>query len=109
MNDIAIEVADLTRTFGSFTAVDHINFSVRQGEIFGFLGANGAGKSTTRFGVRSLTRTTSIYVIKTKPSPICVRGRRFQQASAPARAAMQATASAPKSSGENWSPRIILT
>lgn len=43
----AIEVENLTKRFGTFTAVDHINFSVREGEIFGFLGANGAGKSTT--------------------------------------------------------------
>ena len=42
-----IEVEQLTKRFGNFTAVDHINFSVKQGEIFGFLGANGAGKSTT--------------------------------------------------------------
>ncbi|RLD86376.1 MAG: ABC transporter ATP-binding protein [Bacteroidetes bacterium] len=37
---------DLTRTFGKFTAVDHISFDVKRGEIFGFLGANGAGKTT---------------------------------------------------------------
>ncbi len=43
----AVEVNDLTRTFGKFTAVDHISFSVNKGEIFGFLGANGAGKTTT--------------------------------------------------------------
>ena len=43
----AIEVAKLTKRFGSFTAVDHIDFEVKSGEIFGFLGANGAGKSTT--------------------------------------------------------------
>ncbi|MDP2884993.1 MAG: ABC transporter ATP-binding protein [Ignavibacteria bacterium] len=43
----AIEVENLTKFFGEFCAVDHINFGVRQGEIFGFLGANGAGKSTT--------------------------------------------------------------
>ncbi|MGE5314185.1 MAG: ATP-binding cassette domain-containing protein [Acidobacteriota bacterium] len=43
----AIEVEKLTRKFGAFTAVDHISFEVKQGEIFGFLGANGAGKSTT--------------------------------------------------------------
>lgn len=42
----SISVTDLTRTFGSFTAVDHISFEVAQGEIFGFLGANGAGKTT---------------------------------------------------------------
>lgn len=47
MSDNAIEVHNLTKTFGAFTAVDHLNFSVKGGEIFGFLGANGAGKSTT--------------------------------------------------------------
>lgn len=44
--EIAIQAQDLTRTFGSFTAVDHITLEVRSGEIFGFLGANGAGKTT---------------------------------------------------------------
>jgi ABC-2 type transport system ATP-binding protein len=43
----AIVVSDLTRRFGDFVAVDHLTFEVRQGEIFGFLGSNGAGKSTT--------------------------------------------------------------
>jgi ABC-2 type transport system ATP-binding protein len=41
-----IVAKDLTRTFGKFTAVDHISFEVNRGEIFGFLGANGAGKTT---------------------------------------------------------------
>ena len=43
----AIIVKDLTRRFGDFVAVDHLTFDVRPGEIFGFLGSNGAGKSTT--------------------------------------------------------------
>lgn len=43
----SIEVKDLTKKFGNFVSVDQINFNVKQGEIFGFLGANGAGKSTT--------------------------------------------------------------
>jgi ABC-2 type transport system ATP-binding protein len=45
--DHAIVARDLTRRFGSFRAVDRIGFEVARGEIFGFLGANGAGKSTT--------------------------------------------------------------
>ncbi len=44
---IAIEARDLTMRFGDFVAVDHVNFRIRQGEIFGFLGSNGCGKSTT--------------------------------------------------------------
>jgi len=47
VSDWAVDVRDLTRVFGSFTAVDHVSFSVPRGEIFGFLGANGAGKTTT--------------------------------------------------------------
>src|SRR5579871_2650185 len=45
--DAAIEVRDLVRMFGKFTAVDHISFTVRRGELFGLLGPNGAGKTTT--------------------------------------------------------------
>jgi len=47
MNHTSVKVHQLTKKFGNFTAVDHINFEVKQGEIFGFLGANGAGKTTT--------------------------------------------------------------
>jgi len=46
MNENVIEVSNLTKKFGHFTAVDHISFNVKKGEIFGFLGANGAGKTT---------------------------------------------------------------
>jgi ribosome-dependent ATPase len=45
--EIAIEAKDLTRRFGTFTAVDHVTLSIERGEIFGFLGSNGCGKSTT--------------------------------------------------------------
>jgi len=45
--DVAIEAQDLTMRFGDFTAVDHVNFRIGRGEIFGFLGSNGCGKSTT--------------------------------------------------------------
>jgi drug efflux transport system ATP-binding protein len=48
----AIEVRELTKRFGAFTAVDRVTFDVAQGEIFGFLGPNGAGKTTT---IRMLT------------------------------------------------------
>lgn len=43
----ALEAQNLTVKFGDFTAVDHVNFQIRRGEIFGFLGSNGCGKSTT--------------------------------------------------------------
>ena len=55
----AIEVENLTRYFGKFCAVDHINFEVKSGEIFGFLGANGAGKSTTIRMLCGLLQSTS--------------------------------------------------
>jgi ABC-2 type transport system ATP-binding protein len=55
----AIVVHDLTRRFGAFTAVDHVSFEVQPGEIFGFLGANGAGKSTTIRMLCGLLRPTS--------------------------------------------------
>jgi len=46
-DNIAVSVKDLEKRFGSFIAVNRVNFEVRKGEIFGFLGPNGAGKSTT--------------------------------------------------------------
>lgn len=46
-NQIAVEVENLVKKFGDFTAVDDISFQIRKGEVFGFLGPNGAGKTTT--------------------------------------------------------------
>jgi len=46
-NNFAVSVTNLEKKFGDFTAVNRVNFEVKQGEIFGFLGPNGAGKSTT--------------------------------------------------------------
>jgi ABC-2 type transport system ATP-binding protein len=55
----AISVQNLTKQFGEFTAVDHITFDVSQGEIFGFLGANGAGKTTAMRMLCGLSMPTS--------------------------------------------------
>lgn len=55
----AIVTKNLTKTFGHFTAVDHISFEVKQGEIFGFLGANGAGKTTAMRMLCGLLNPTS--------------------------------------------------
>ena len=57
--ETVISVKDLTKKFGSFTAVDHITLQVRRGEIFGFLGANGAGKTTAMRMLCGLSFPTS--------------------------------------------------
>jgi len=54
----AIKVQNLTKYYGDFLAVDHINFEVRQGEVFGFLGPNGAGKTTTQRMLTTLLEPT---------------------------------------------------
>jgi len=53
-----IEVDNLTKMFGKFTAVDHVSFQVKKGEIFGFLGPNGAGKTTVMRMLCTLLRPT---------------------------------------------------
>src|SRR6476646_11268943 len=55
----AIQVKDLTRRFGQFVAVDRLSFAVRRGATLGFLGSNGAGKSTTIRMLCGLLRPTS--------------------------------------------------
>ena len=57
--DKVIEVKDLVKRFGTFTANDHLTFDVWRGEIFGFLGANGAGKTTAMRILCGLSRPTS--------------------------------------------------
>ena len=58
-DDTVIEVEHLVKAFGSFHAVDDISFSVKKGEIFGFLGANGAGKTTAMHMLTGLNQPTS--------------------------------------------------
>lgn len=58
-NDPILSVRELTKRFGGFTAVDRITFSVARGEIFGFLGANGAGKTTAMRMLCGLSYPTS--------------------------------------------------
>ena len=58
MGDVII-VKDLTKRFGHFVAVDNISFNVKKGEIFGFLGANGAGKTTAMRILCGLSRPSS--------------------------------------------------
>src|SRR5712691_10305225 len=59
MSDLAIQAKDLTRKFGDFRAVDRITFDVKAGEVFGFLGANGAGKTTAMRMLIGLLNPTS--------------------------------------------------
>lgn len=59
MENIVIHTENLTKRFGDFTAVDNISFDVNKGEIFGFLGANGAGKTTAMRMLCGLSHPTS--------------------------------------------------
>ena len=61
MNEYAIKVENLTRTFNGLVAVDHIDFAVEIGELFGLLGPNGAGKTTTINMLSTLLKATSGY------------------------------------------------
>ena len=58
-NDIIISTQDLTKTYGNKTAVNHLNLSIREGEVFGLLGPNGAGKTTTILMLLGLTEPTA--------------------------------------------------
>jgi len=58
-DNLAVELRELSKHFGAFKAVDRVSLTVEEGEIFGFLGANGAGKSTTIRMLCGLLRPTS--------------------------------------------------
>jgi ABC-2 type transport system ATP-binding protein len=91
-----IEVRDLTKRFGSFTAVDNLSFSVEPGRITGFLGPNGAGKTTTLRMLLGLVRATS--------GSATIGGQHYGEISTPQRvvgSALEATNFHPGRSGRN--------
>ena len=77
--EIAIEATDLTMRFGDFVAVDHASFRIRRGEIFGFIGSNGCGKSTTMKMLTGLLPATegraSLLGHEVNPKDIATRRR----------------------------------
>ncbi|EMV8752342.1 ribosome-associated ATPase/putative transporter RbbA [Escherichia coli] len=78
-DDIAIEAQGLTMRFGDFTAVDHVSFRIRRGEIFGFLGSNGCGKSTTMKMLTGLLPASEgqawLFGKEVDPHDLATRGR----------------------------------
>lgn len=79
MAEPIIQLVDLTKKYGNFTAVDHLNLTIEKGEIFGLLGPNGAGKSTSILMMLGLTEPTSGLVkvcgINSTANPIDVKKR----------------------------------
>lgn len=79
MDETIIDLVDLTKNYGSFTAVDHLSLSINKGEVFGLLGPNGAGKSTTILMMLGMTDPTSgtahICGIDSTKNPIEVKKR----------------------------------
>ncbi|MBB3212183.1 ribosome-dependent ATPase [Herbaspirillum sp. Sphag1AN] len=78
-DEIAIEAQGLTMRFGDFVAVDHVDFRIRKGEIFGFLGSNGCGKSTTMKMLTGLLPASegraSLFGKEVDPNDIATRAR----------------------------------
>lgn len=77
--EVAIQAEGLTMKFGDFTAVDHVSFRIRRGEIFGFLGSNGCGKSTTMKMLTGLLAPTEgrawLFGNEVDPRDIATRAR----------------------------------
>ena len=67
MNDVIVEVEDVSKSFGEVTAVEDFSFRVERGQVYGLLGPNGAGKSTTMRMILGLDRPTSGSVTVTTP------------------------------------------
>ena len=89
----AITVTDLTQTFGDFVAVDRLTFDVRQGEVFGFLGSNGAGKSTTIRMLCGLLKPTERHGDWSAASTSAAIRKASSAASATCRSASRSTSS----------------
>jgi len=79
MQKVVLETQNLTKQYGTFTAVDNLNLKVRQGEVFGLLGPNGAGKTTTILMLLGLTEPTAgtVRVLDFDPvrQPLSVKAR----------------------------------
>lgn len=79
MADLVLETKGLTKRYGDFVAVDHLNLAVKKGEVFGLLGPNGAGKTTTILMLLGLTEPTAgqVRVLGFDPSrqPLSVKAR----------------------------------
>ena len=79
MSDLVLEAKGLTKRYGDFVAVDHLDLNIRKGEVFGLLGPNGAGKTTTILMLLGLTEPTSgeVSVLGFDPArqPLSVKAR----------------------------------
>ena len=75
MCESVIELVQLTKRYGHFTAVDRLDLKIHKGEIFGLLGPNGAGKSTTILMMLGLTDPTSALFMFVVPTLRLIRSR----------------------------------
>lgn len=76
---MVLKVGNLTVTYGQKKAVDHISFQVKSGQVFGLLGANGAGKSSTLAAVLGIEKSTHDELVIVGKSPVRNRKEIFEQ------------------------------